>query len=49
MLASISTLIQTTATDLTTQVVIVLGVVIGIAVGYFLFRFGWRKLKGSLS
>lgn len=30
------------------QVIIVLTAVIGVAIAYFLFKFAWRKIKGSV-
>jgi len=31
------------------QVLIVLTAVIGVAIAYFLFKFAWRKIKGSVN
>jgi uncharacterized membrane protein len=46
--ADVTTLITSTAGDLGGGVLGILGIVLGIAVAYFLFKFGWRKLKGSI-
>lgn len=42
-----TTLITGTLTDYGTALVTILGAVIGIGVAYLVFRFGWRKVKGS--
>lgn len=47
-LASIGTLATTTLDTFGDQVLIVLTAVIGVAIAYFLFRFAWRKIKGSV-
>jgi len=48
-LASIGTLATTTLSDFGDQVLVVLGAVIGVAIAYFLFKFAWRKIKGSVN
>jgi len=45
---AISTLATTTLTAFGTQVLAVLTAVIGVAIAYFLFKFAWRKIKGSV-
>jgi len=47
-LASVGTLATTTLGDFGDQVILVLTAVIGIAIAYFLFKFAWRKIKGSV-
>jgi len=42
-----TTLITGTLTDYGSALVTILGAVIGIGVAYLVFRFGWRKVKGS--
>lgn len=42
-----TTLITTTLSSYGTALVAILGAVIGIGVAYLVFRFGWRKVKGS--
>jgi len=41
--------IGVTAGQFSGQVFIVLSSVIGIAIAYFLFKFAWRKIKGSVN
>jgi len=41
------TLITSQATALGVGVLAIFGLVLGIAVGVFLVKWGWRKLKGS--
>lgn len=41
-------LVQSTATDFGGAIVTVLGTVLGIAVAYLVFKFGWRKLRGAI-
>ena len=41
------TLVTGTATTYGTQLALILAAVIGIGVAYLVFRFGWRKVKGS--
>jgi len=48
-LSTISTLMTGTLSDFGDQVLIVLTAVIGVAIAYFLFRFAFRKIKGSVS
>jgi len=40
-------LLTSAAGDFGTAMLVVLGVVIGIGVGFLVFRIGWRKIKGS--
>jgi hypothetical protein len=47
-LAAISNLATNTLSDFGDQVLIVLTAVIGVAIAYFLFKFAWRKIKGSV-
>lgn len=47
MLTGVQTLITSTAAEYTTSMLVVLGIVIGIGVGFLVFRIAWRKLKGS--
>lgn len=47
-LTSIGTLATTTLDGFSDQVLIVLTAVIGVAIAYFLFRFAWKKIKGSV-
>jgi len=47
-LTAISTLATTTLSDFGDEVLVVLTAVIGIAIAYFLFRFAWKKIKGSV-
>jgi len=47
-LTAISTLATTTLSDFGDEVLVVLTAVIGIAIAYFLFKFAWRKIKGSV-
>ncbi len=42
------TLVTGTLTTFGTSVLAILTAVIGIGVAYLIFRFGWRKVKGSL-
>jgi uncharacterized membrane-anchored protein YhcB (DUF1043 family) len=44
---TMTTLVTTTLTTYGTALVTILGAVIGIGVAYLIFRFGWRKVKGS--
>jgi uncharacterized membrane-anchored protein YhcB (DUF1043 family) len=41
-------LVMTTLTTFGTSVLAIITAVIGIGVAYLVFRFGWRKVKGSL-
>jgi len=45
--SAITTLITDTLDDYGTALLAILGAVIGIGVAYLVFRFGWRKVKGS--
>jgi len=47
-LTAISTLATSTLSDFGDEVLVVLTAVIGIAIAYFLFKFAWRKIKGSV-
>jgi len=47
-LTAIQTLATTTLGDFGDSVLVVLTAVIGIAIAYFLFKFAWRKIKGSV-
>jgi len=40
-------LITTALSDYGTALLAILGAVIGIGVAYLVFRFGWKKVKGS--
>jgi len=46
---AIASLATSTLTAFGNQVLIVLTAVIGVAIAYFLFKFAWRKIKGSVS
>jgi len=41
-------LVTSTLTDYGTAVLAIITAVIGIGLAYLVFRFGWRKVKGSL-
>jgi len=45
--ASTTGLVVDAASAFKTQILIILGVVIAIGVGFLVFRIAWRKLKGS--
>lgn len=45
--ADMGTLITDTVGDYGAQLLIILTAIIGIGVAYLVFRFGWRKVKGS--
>jgi len=45
---AISSLATSTLSSFGSSVLTVLTAVIGIAIAYFLFRFAWRKIKGSV-
>jgi hypothetical protein len=47
-LTAISTLATTTLSSFGDEVLVVLTAVIGVSVAYFLFKFAWRKIKGSV-
>jgi len=47
-LAAIGTLATGTLGDFGDQVLLVLTAVIGIAAAYFLFKFAWKRIKGSV-
>lgn len=40
--------ITSAITDYGTEALVILTAVIGLGVGYLIFRFGWRKTKGAL-
>jgi len=42
------TLVTGTLTTFGGSVLVILTAVIGIGVAYLIFRFGWKKVKGSL-
>jgi len=42
------TLVTTTLTNYGTAVAAILTAVIAVGLAYLVFRFGWRKVKGSL-
>lgn len=46
--ASSTALITDLTGDLGAGVLAILGVVLGLAIAYFVFKFGWRKLKGAV-
>jgi len=46
--ASTTDLITGAAADFSTAALAILAVVIGIGVALFVFRWGWRKVKGSV-
>ena len=46
--SAIETLITDTLGDFGDAALVVLTAAIGIAVAYFLFKWGWRKVKGSV-
>ena len=45
--SAMGTLITDTITAYGAQLLIILTAVIGIGLAYLVFRFGWRKVKGS--
>jgi len=47
-LAAVGTLATSTLSDFGDEVILVLTAVIGIAIAYFLFKFAWRKIQGSV-
>jgi len=46
--SSTEALVTSTLSDFGASVLVILTAVIGIGVAYLIFRFGWRKVKGSL-
>lgn len=44
---SSTALITDAITDYGQALLVILGAVIGIGLAYLIFRFGWRKVKGS--
>jgi hypothetical protein len=46
---STQTLITDGLTTFGSSVVVILGAVLTIGIAYLVFRFGWRKIKGSLN
>jgi len=47
-LTAVGTLATTTLDGFGDQVLVVLTAVIGVAISYFLFKFAWGKIKGSV-
>jgi hypothetical protein len=47
-MATAGTLVTSTITAFGVQVLLVLGGIVAIMAGYFLFKWGWRKIKGSV-
>jgi len=47
-LTAIETLITDTLTDFGASVLVILTAVIGLAIAYVAFRFGWNKVRGSI-
>jgi len=47
--STMTTLITDTISTFGTSLVTILGAVIGVGVAYLVFRFGWKKVKGSTS
>jgi len=45
--SAMQTLVTTTLSDYGTALLAILGATIAIGVAYLVFRFGWRKVKGS--
>jgi len=45
--ASTTQLVVDAASAFKTQILIILAVVIGIGVGFLIFKLAWRKVKGS--
>jgi len=45
--SSMTSVITSTLGDYGTALVTILTAVIGIGLAYLIFRFGWRKVKGS--
>jgi hypothetical protein len=45
---NVKTFMTAALSDFGTQVLAVLTAVIGVAIAYFLFKFAWRKIKGSV-
>jgi len=46
--AATQALITSNLSDFGDSVLVILGAVLVIGVGYLVFRFGWKKIKGSL-
>jgi len=46
--SAITTLVTDTLGDFSTNALTIVTAVIGIGVAFLLFRFGWRKVKGSM-
>jgi len=46
--ASVQDLVTDKLSDYGNAVLIILGALLGIAVAYLVFKFGWRKVKGSV-
>lgn len=47
-IADTQALITTGFTDFGASVLVILGAVIAIGLAYLVFKFGWRKVKGSV-
>jgi len=45
---AVATLATDTLSAFGAQVLIVLSAVIGVAIAYYLFRFAWAKIKGTI-
>jgi len=45
--ASTTDLVVDGAANFTTAALVILGVVLGIGVGILVFKWGWRKVRGS--
>lgn len=46
--SSTTSLITSAFADYGAAVLTILGLVIGIGIAYLVFKFGWRKVKGSV-
>jgi len=46
--AASTSLVTTTLSTFSTNALTIVTAVIGIGVAFLLFRFGWRKVKGSM-
>jgi len=46
--AAMQSLVTTTLSSFGTSVLAIVTAVIGVGLAYLVFRFGWRKVKGSL-
>jgi len=45
---SATTAITTALGDFGTQALVIIVAILGVAVGFFLLRWGWKKIKGSV-